>query len=293
MDSRAPRSSSSSSSRSRRVGAAGRRAPAGSRPRARRGAAGRRRAGRARSAAARRRRGHDPARATPAARRCPSQVDQRGLQRLVQARLRSTIASLPATSASARSSAPVNGGASAARSMTTSAEHAAAVDGGGEAQLRRLGASGARSRGSHIRSQPGPATPTRASMPSSAASSGIGGRGAVERGGHDRRALQVALVQPARRARPDPHARQPPVAAHRLGQRAQQLGHRLLRRARSPKSASSSSGERRTPARAARVERASAGPAAPRRSPRAACPAAPGRPGRAARRWAACRRPAA
>ena len=83
------------------------------------------------------------------------------------------------------------------------------------------------SRGSHTFSHPGPATPTRASRPRSAAVSGIGGGGGVQRGGHARRAPQVALARACPRARPDPHPGQPPVAAHRLGQRAQQLRHRL------------------------------------------------------------------
>ena len=90
-------------------------------------------------------------------------------------------------------------------------------------------------RGTHSRSQPGPATPTRRSMPSSAGlERGRHGVGVgVQRAGHDERAVQ-ARVGPAfpggvlrRRgvveAGPHLDPRELPVAAHRLCEGAQQI----------------------------------------------------------------------
>ena len=142
------------------------------------------------------------------------------------ARLRSSIASLPATAASARSSAPVNAAASAARSITTSPSTRLPSTAGAKRICGGSGVGGT-SRGTHIRSQPGPATPTLASRPRSAAESGIAG-GAPSSGAgtivaHSRSPSSSLPGGPG----PDPHARQTPVPTHRLGQRAQQLGHRF------------------------------------------------------------------
>ena len=176
----------------------------------------------------------DPARGTPAAPRCACRRSSRvACSASSSARLRSSIASLPATAASARSSAPVNGGGVRRRVRSPPAPSTRLPSTAGAKRIcGGSRASGAPARGSHIRSQPGPATPTRASRPRSAASSGSGtGRVAVERGGDDRRAVQVARrpegSAPRRASRSVRPTRQLPVAAHRLGQRAQQLGHRL------------------------------------------------------------------
>ena len=90
------------------------------------------------------------------------------------------------------------------------------------------------SRGTHSRSHPGPATPARRSMPSSAGSSGGGTGSASGSSGarHDERAAapprpgHPAENSTPRPGRPDPSRPPPgqlPVAAHRLGQGAQQV----------------------------------------------------------------------
>ena len=249
----------------RRVGAAGRRAAAAARPRARRGAAGRRRAGRARSAAVRP--SPPPRSATRDA--CSSALLFRRSTRVAwsassNARLRSSIASLPATAASARSSAPVNAAASAARSITTSPSTRLPSTAGAKRICGGSGVGGT-SRGTHIRSQPGPATPTLASRPRSAADSGIAG-GAPSSGAgtivaHSRSPSSSLPGGPVQIRTLD--SRQSRRIDSASGRSSSATGS--VRRARSPTSASSSSGERRTPAeRRARAAARSACPAAPR-----------------------------
>ena len=123
------------------------------------------------------------------------------------------------------------------------------------------------SRGTHSRSQPGPATPHGAACPVRQARAGRRRVGVgVQRAGHDERAVQ-ARVGPGAQSRAGPRPARPGRSSTSTRESCQsrridsasvrsRSSTGLPRPALSAKSASSSSGERRTACRAARVRRA-------------------------------------